>query len=98
MKLATEQASTSSRYATQLVQSRGMAIEVEVVDNNINAAFSKLNRKLAESGLPQELRKRQHHKNKSEQRFERELQAYNRAVGNIIRDRMSWMIKRKQVK
>ena len=71
---------------------------VEVVDGNVEGALNALNRSTRESGLVQELRRRQYHMNRSEERFVKEKEGYNRAMATVIRGRINWLIKRRRVK
>ncbi|KAF5837123.1 hypothetical protein DUNSADRAFT_4800 [Dunaliella salina] len=79
-------------------QSRGMAVWVDLENNNLEKGLKQLNRKVRESGLQEELQDRQHHKNKSMRRFEREKAAHNRYMGKIIRERLTWLQRRKRVR
>mmetsp|Transcript_706 Transcript_706/g.1777 ORF Transcript_706/g.1777 Transcript_706/m.1777 type:complete len:124 (-) Transcript_706:101-472(-) len=82
----------------QQQQGRGMAVWVDLDNNNLEKGLKQLNRKVRESGLQEELQDRQHHKIKSQRRFEREKAAYNRSMGKIIRERLTWLQRRKRVR
>ncbi len=71
---------------------------VEVVDGNIESALHSLSKITRDAGLPMELRRRQYHMNKSEERFIKEKEGYNRAMATVIRGRINWLIKRRRVK
>ncbi|KAG2425607.1 hypothetical protein HYH02_014981 [Chlamydomonas schloesseri] len=73
-----------------------MAVQVEVRDNRVQQALSELNRKREEAGIPEELRKRRYHMNGSEKRFFREKRAYKHAVGEVVSERIKWLMMRKQ--
>ena len=76
----------------------GMAVWVDVDEgNNVERALGQLNRKAREAGLPQELQDRQYHKNNSQRRFLREKQTYNRRMGAIIREQLTWLKRRKRL-
>lgn len=77
--------------------SRTMAVWVDVEDNNIEQALTRLRRRVNQSGLPEELRKRQHHLRKSQQRFVLEKAAYNREMARRITQRLNWLWCRKYV-
>ena len=79
-------------------QCMGMAVWVDVDEgNNVERALGQLNRKAREAGLPQELQDRQYHKNNSQRRFLREKQTYNRRMGAIIREQLTWLKRRKRL-
>eukprot|EP00199_Chlamydomonas_sp_CCMP681_P003181 CAMPEP_0119101850 /NCGR_PEP_ID=MMETSP1180-20130426/784_1 /TAXON_ID=3052 ORGANISM="Chlamydomonas cf sp, Strain CCMP681" /NCGR_SAMPLE_ID=MMETSP1180 /ASSEMBLY_ACC=CAM_ASM_000741 /LENGTH=147 /DNA_ID=CAMNT_0007086031 /DNA_START=48 /DNA_END=491 /DNA_ORIENTATION=- len=89
-----QQPSTGS-WAT--VQARRMAVWVQVEDNNLGAAMRQLNRRVKDSGLMEEMRKRKHHMIKSKLRFEKEKKAYNREMARRITEKLFWLRKRKYV-
>jgi ribosomal protein S21 len=79
-------------------QTRGMAVWVDVEDGNVEAALGKLNRKLRDSGLLDELRKRQYHMRESQLRFQLEKKAYNRAMARTISRSLNWLKRRRVVR
>jgi len=74
-----------------------MAVWVQVEDNNLGAAMRQLNRRVKDSGLMEEMRKRKHHMIKSKLRFEKEKKAYNREMARRITEKLFWLRKRKYV-
>eukprot|EP00798_Chlamydomonas_sp_ICE-L_P023301 gene23301-30538_t len=75
----------------------GYASVVEVVDGNVEAAMAYLDAKVRDAGKHTDVRRREHHKNKSAQRFFTEKEAYNRAMGRTIMGRIYWLEKRKMI-
>ena len=75
-----------------------MAISVEIKGGNIASAVKQLRKLCLEADMQKEIRKRQHHLNKSERRFEEQTIAYNRAMGRTIRQRLGWLTSRKLIK
>ncbi len=98
------------RSVASLITSRGaaavastsacsrFAVSVEVSNNNVEEALSKLRRKCMEADLPQEIRKRAHHLMPSERRYQSQTKSYNRAMGRVINQRIHWLAKRRLVK
>lgn len=82
----------------QQQQQRCMAILVDVKENNVDAAWRRLQRDAKAEGMPKEVRRQQHFLNGSQQRFEREKREYGREVGRIINSRIRWLAIRKKVK
>ncbi len=72
-----------------------MAVWVDVKDGNVNQALGELNKRREEAGIPEELRRRRHYLNPSEQRFEDQKKAYKKAVGKVISERIRWAMARK---
>ena len=75
-----------------------MAVYVEVKDNRVQQALSELNRKREEAGLSEELRLRRYHLNGSDRRFERDKNAYKHAVGEVVSERIKWVMQRRKAK
>ena len=75
-----------------------MAISVEIKSGNIASAIKHMRKLCLEADMPKEIRKRQHHLNKSERRFEEQTIAYNKAMGKKIHSRLSWLASRKLIK
>ncbi|KAG2485467.1 hypothetical protein HYH03_015844 [Edaphochlamys debaryana] len=74
---------------------RSMAVAVEVKDNRVQQALAELNRKREEAGIPEELRKRRYHIRGSEKRYEANKRTYKHAVGQVVSERIKWVMQRR---
>jgi ribosomal protein S21 len=77
-------------------QQRGMCVVVDVTNNNVDKALGRLMSKLKDADLVSELRKREYHRTKHDRRQAYERAAYNRRVGQVIRDRLRWVLKKRR--
>jgi ribosomal protein S21 len=74
--------------------SRGFAVSVNVLNNNVDQAVARLRKQCKTSGLDDELRKREYRVPKSELDAQKRKNKYNKQVGTIIRDRLAWLAKK----
>jgi ribosomal protein S21 len=79
-------------------QQRTMSAVVDVHRNNVEQAFSRLRRQLAEAGLPEDLARRRCFTPTSDLRHARRKQTFNRRMGGLIRQRLGWVMRRRKVK
>jgi ribosomal protein S21 len=77
-----------------LCASTRFASSVNVVGNNVDQAIARLRRQCKDSGLDDELRKREYRVPKSEMDAEKRKNKYNKRVGTIIRARLHWLTKK----
>jgi ribosomal protein S21 len=82
----------------QQQQRRGIFVVVNVRNNNVDVAYRQLNRHCADNGLYQELRRRDHRETNHELAFQSKRSAFNKRMGQQIRDRLRWIIKRRHLK
>jgi ribosomal protein S21 len=75
---------------------RHVNVTSEVTNNNVEAAYGSLNRQCKESGLYEEFRKRQHFVPYQEVKFAKGRNKYNKLMGQAIRDRLKWVVKRRR--
>jgi ribosomal protein S21 len=76
-------------------QTRGLIV-VDVKNNNVDQANGKVQRQSKESGLVDELRKREHHRTPHDMKHEQQRQAYNKRMGYIIQARLRWIARRRK--
>jgi ribosomal protein S21 len=84
-------AGSASTSAPGPLQTRSMAVVVEVKDNRVQEALSELNRRREEAGIPEELRKRRYFMNASTQRYERQKRTFVKALTRAVGERVSWL-------
>lgn len=78
-------------------RARGMFVVVDVRNNNVDAAYGRLSRQCADNGLYKELSKRSHFVPRHEQKLEKARAGHNKRVGQQIRERLKWVVKRRHV-
>jgi ribosomal protein S21 len=69
-----------------------------VSNNNVEAAYKQLAAQCSEAGLYEELKKRDHHISTQERKFELVRHKYNKIIGQKIKQRMRWIVKRSKLK
>ncbi len=74
-----------------------MAVWQRVVNNNIDEALVKFQKKVELSGLPEELKWRRHHIRKSDLKFILTRQAYNNEMARRVTHKLNWVRKRRYV-
>ncbi len=74
-----------------------MFVVINVRNNNVDAAYGRLNRHCQENGLYVELRKRDHRETNHELAFAAKRATFNKRMGQQIRDRLKWVIKRRNL-
>jgi ribosomal protein S21 len=74
-----------------------MGVWVDVKNNDLTRALRILDRRTKESGLTEELAKRQYHVPKSKKRFLLQKQAYNNEMARRISSKLYWLRKRHYV-
>ncbi len=79
-------------------QTRQMAVWQRVINNNLEEALPKFQKKVELSGLPEELWWRRYHIKKSDMRFLLTRKAYNNEMARRITFKLDWMRRRKYVK
>lgn len=77
---------------------RGMSVIVSVHRNNVDQALATLNKRCKVAGLPEELRKRDHHISHQEAKYAAARRRYNGEMGSMIRDRLKWIMKRRKAR
>lgn len=90
-------AGVSWRAAHQQQQRAGMFVVVNVRNNNVDAAYGRLNRHCQENGLYTELRKRDHREPNHELAFQAKRATFNKRMGQQVRDRLKWVMKRRHM-
>lgn len=81
-----------------LVQSRSFAYVVDVTNGNVDAAMRRLQQKCKREGLYDELKKREFYLRPSARRHDYERKKYNRKMGEVIQERLKWVLKKRRVK
>lgn len=66
-------------------------------NNNVDAAYGRLSRHCSDNGLYAELRKRDHRETNHEIAFKSKRGAFNKRMGQQIRERLKWVIKRRHL-
>jgi len=74
-----------------------MSAVVDVNRNNVDQAFARLRRQLAEAGLPEDLRRRRHFTPTADATHLRRKTTFNRRMGALIRQRLGWVMRRRKV-
>ena len=87
---------TSSTHAA--ANTRAMSAVVDVNRNNVEQAFSRLRRQLAEAGLPEDLARRRCFAPTADLRHARRKATFNKRMGALIRQRLGWVMRRRKVK
>jgi ribosomal protein S21 len=75
-----------------------MSAVVDVNRNNVEQAFSRLRRQLAEAGLPEDLARRRCFAPTADLRHARRKATFNKRMGALIRQRLGWVMRRRKVK
>jgi hypothetical protein len=75
---------------------RSMSIIVNVQHNNVDKAMGILKGRAREAGLQEELAKRDHRITSQEAKFAVKRNTYNASMGQAIRERLKWIIKRRK--
>ena len=75
-----------------------MSAVVDVNRNNVDQAFSRLRRQLAEAGLPEDVRRRRCFTPTADLTHARKRSTFNRRMGALIRQRLGWVMRRRKVK
>jgi len=69
-----------------------------VSNNNVEAAYKQLASQCSDAGLRDELKKRDHHISNQERKFGLVRHKYNKIIGQKIKLRMKWIVKRSKLK
>jgi len=77
---------------------RSLHIETKVSNNNVEAAYKQLASQCSDAGLRDELKKRDHHISNQERKFGLVRHKYNKIIGQKIKLRMKWIVKRSKLK
>eukprot|EP00877_Chromochloris_zofingiensis_P013620 jgi/Chrzof1/8511/Cz03g13230.t1 len=75
-----------------------MASQIKVQGNNVDQAWSRLNKLNKEAGLYEDLKKHRHFITTGMKKFDQTRAAYNKRVGQVIKDRLKWVIRRRKIK
>lgn len=78
-------------------QRAGMFVVVDVRNNNVDAAYGRLNRHCQDNGLYVELRKRDHRVPNHELAFKAKRATFNKRMGQQVRERLRWVVKRRHL-
>jgi ribosomal protein S21 len=85
-----------ARTALARVQQTRSLIVVDVKNNNIEQAIGRVQRLSKDSGLIDELRKREHHATPHDLKHKQQRLAYNKRMGYIIQARLRWIARRQK--
>lgn len=75
-----------------------MSAVVDVHRNNVDQAFARLRRQLAEAGLQEDLKRRRCFTPTADLTHARKKTTFNRRMGSLIRQRLGWVMRRRKVK
>lgn len=76
---------------------KDQGIVVDVKNDKVDAAYTRLKRELDRDGTLKLLRARQRYSRPSELKMGEKQKAYNTAVGSIIKERVSWVMRRRKL-